>query len=114
MELKKIPSGDHYIHIALSGKLDENVVPAAAKDLEDLLRNCSKPVIVDTTEVGSISPEGIKMFLDLAENQSCMILYNPQPIIREQMETAGFAAKMFLESTLSGALAKVDSFISKS
>ena len=108
MKLKKIPSAEHYIHIALSGKLVPETVPAAAAELAALLGEGKKPVIVDVTEVTTLSPEGIRMFLTLAETQYGMVLYNPQPVIREQMETAGFSAKMFLTENLSEALQKVE------
>ena len=108
MKLKKIPSADHYIHIALSGKLSPETVPVITGELSALLGEGKKPVIVDVTEVASLSPEGIRMFLDLAQTQCCMVLYNPQPVIREQMETAGFSAEMFLTENLSEALKKVE------
>lgn len=108
MKLKKIPSADHYIHIALSGKLSPETVPVITGELSALLGEGKKPVIVDVTEVASLSPEGIRMFLDLAQTQCCMVLYNPQPVIREQMETAGFSAEMFLTENLSEALQKVE------
>lgn len=108
MDLKIIPAADHYIHVALSGKLDKEAVETTGKDLTELLKEGEKPVIVDVTQISSIAPEGVKFLLDLAQTQCCMVLYNPQPVIREHMETAGCAAPMFLESNLSDALARME------
>lgn len=102
MELKLIHSDADYTHIALSGRLDIDGVKAVEMEFTSVVTGKGLSTIIDMTEVSFIASLGMRMFISAAKNlrthNKKIVLYNPQPVVREALETAGFSALMTIEN----------------
>lgn len=49
----------------LSGRLDTAAAPQFGKDIEPLLEQADKPIVLDCTELEYISSSGLRLFLTL-------------------------------------------------
>ena len=84
-----------------------------AVELEFTSVVCSKPqsAIVDITEVSFIASLGMRMLLSAAKNLRAknfkVVLYNPQPVVQEALETAGFSTVMPIVSDFAKALEEI-------
>lgn len=111
MELKIIQANDQYTHVALSGRLDIDGVKSIELEFASLIGGQNKSAIVDMTEVSFIASLGMRMLLSTAKSLRAhdrkIVLYNPQPVVQEALETAGFSAVMPIENDLAKALALV-------
>ena len=111
MELKIIQTNDQYTHVALSGRLDIDGVKSIELEFASLIGGQNKSAIVDMTEVSFIASLGMRMLLSTAKSLRAydrkIVLYNPQPVVQEALETAGFSAVMPIENDLAKALALV-------
>lgn len=109
MELKIIKTDGDYTHVALSGRLDIDGVKSIELEFTSVVSAKAKSAIVDMTEVGFIASLGMRMLLSAAKNlrshNEKIVLYNPQPVVLEALETAGFSAIMPIASDFSKALA---------
>ena len=98
MELKIIPTESAYTHVALSGRLDIDGVKAVELEFTSAVAGTAQSAIVDITEVSFIASLGMRMLLSAAKNlraKNCkIVLYNPQPVVQEALETAGFSSVM--------------------
>lgn len=108
MELKVIKADGEYIHVALDGKLDLEGVREIEMKFAGQVSSKGKPAIVDMTEVSFIASMGMRMLLTAAKairaNGSKLVIYNPQPVVLEALQTAGFAAIMPIEHDFSKAI----------
>ena len=108
MELKVIKADGDYTHVALSGRLDIDGVTSLEEKFTHVVSEKGKPAIVDMTEVGFIASLGMRMLLNAAKalraNGAKLVVYNPQPVVLEALQTAGFAAVMPIENDFSKAL----------
>ncbi|MBO7146341.1 MAG: STAS domain-containing protein [Lentisphaeria bacterium] len=113
MELKMIQANDEYTHVALSGRLDIDGVRAVELDFAAIVGNKGKSAIVDMTEVSFMASLGMRMLLSTAKTLRAaggkVVLYNPQPVVLEALETAGFSAVMSIESDFAKALELIQS-----
>ena len=108
MELKVIKADGDYTHVALSGRLDIDGVTSLEEKFTHVVSDKGRPAIVDMTEVGFIASLGMRMLLNAAKalraNGAKLVVYNPQPVVLEALQTAGFAAVMPIENDFSKAL----------
>lgn len=109
MELKIIKTNGDYTHVALSGRLDIDGVKSIELNFASVVGGKGHSAIVDMTEVGFIASLGMRMLLSAAKSlrahNAKIVLYNPQPVILEALETAGFSAIMPIANDFSKALA---------
>ncbi len=109
MELKIIKTNGDYTHVALSGRLDIDGVKSIELSFASVVGGKPHSAIVDMTEVGFIASLGMRMLLSAAKSlrahNAKIVLYNPQPVILEALETAGFSAIMPIANDFSKALA---------
>ena len=111
MALKIIQTDAGYTHVALSGRMDIDGVKAVELEFTSVV--CSKPqsAIVDITEVSFIASLGMRMLLSAAKNLRAknfkVVLYNPQPVVQEALETAGFSTVMPIISDFAKALEEI-------
>ena len=105
MELKVIKADGDYTHVALCGRLDIDGVTSVEMNFTNVVSAKGKPAIVDMTEVSFIAS---LMLLSAAKalraNGAKLVIYNPQPVVLEALQTAGFAAVMPIENDFSKAL----------
>ena len=111
MELKIIQTDGAYTHVALSGRLDIDGVKAVELDFTSAVSGKAQSAIVDITEVSFIASLGMRMLLSAAKNlrahQCKVVLYKPQPVVQEALETAGFSTVMPIVSDLTQALEEI-------
>lgn len=111
MELKTIQTDGAYTHVALSGRLDIDGVKAVELEFTSAVAGKNQSAIVDITEVSFIASLGMRMLLSAAKNlraRNCkVVLYNPQPVVQEALETAGFSSVMPIVSDFAKALEEI-------
>lgn len=112
MELKIIQTDGAYTHVALSGRLDIDGVKAVELEFTSVVGSKPQSAIVDITEVSFIASLGMRMLLSAAKNlraRNCkVVLYNPQPVVQEALETAGFSSVMPIVSDFAKALEEIN------
>lgn len=98
MEIKVIKADGDYTHVALSGRLDIHGVSTVEMKFAELVGAKGRPSIVDMTEVDFLASLGMRMLLSSAKalraKGAKLVLYNPQPVVLEALQTAGFGAIM--------------------
>ena len=103
-----IESDDPALRLALCGRLDIDGVTSVEMNFTNVVSAKGKPAIVDMTEVSFIASLGMRMLLSAAKalraNGAKLVIYNPQPVVLEALQTAGFAAVMPIENDFSKAL----------
>ncbi len=111
MELKIIQNDGAYTHVALSGRLDIDGVKAIELEFASVVGGKNQSAIVDITEVSFIASLGMRMLLSTAKNlrtRNCkVVLYNPQPVVQEALETAGFSTVMPIVNDFAKALEEI-------
>ena len=111
MELKLIQTDGPYTHVALSGRLDIDGVKAIELEFTSVVGGKPQSAIVDITEVSFIASLGMRMLLSTAKNLRAhnrkVVLYNPQPVVQEALETAGFSSVMPIVSDFAKALEEI-------
>ena len=111
MELKIIQNDGTYTHVALSGRLDIDGVKAVELEFASVVAGKNQSAIVDITEVSFIASLGMRMLLSTAKNlrtRNCkVVLYNPQPVVQEALETAGFSTVMPIVTDFAEALKEI-------
>ena len=111
MELKIIPTESAYTHVVLSGRLDIDGVKAVELEFTSAVAGKAQSAIVDITEVTFIASLGMRMLLSAAKNlraKNCkIVLYNPQPVVQEALETAGFSSVMPIVSDFAKAIEEI-------
>ncbi len=112
MELKVIQAEGPYTHVALSGRLDIDGVKAVELEFTSVVGGKNQSAIVDITEVSFIASLGMRMLLSAAKNlraRNCkVVLYNPQPVVQEALETAGFSTVMPIVSDFAKAVEEIN------
>lgn len=111
MELKIIQTDGDYTHVALSGRLDIDGVKAVELEFTSVVGGKDQSAIVDFTEVSFIASLGMRMLLSVAKNLRSrnhkVVIYNPQPVVQEALETAGFSTVMPVTCDFSTALKEI-------
>ncbi len=111
MALKIIQNDAGYTHVALSGRMDIDGVKAVELEFTSVVGSKPQSAIVDITEVSFIASLGMRMLLSAAKNLRAknfkVVLYNPQPVVREALETAGFSSVMPIVSDFAKALEEI-------
>jgi len=101
MEMKTIKSDGDYTHVALSGRLDVDGVQEIELKFAGMVAARGKPSIVDLTECSFLASMGMRMLLSSAKalraKGAKLVLYNPQPVVLEALQTAGFGLIMPIE-----------------
>ena len=113
MEIKAIKSEGDYAHVALSGRLDVDGVRSIEAKFSAAISSKGKPAIVDLTECSFLSSLGMRMLLGAAKalraKGSKLVLYNPQPLVLEALQTAGFGLIMPIEHDFAKAITHLKS-----
>ncbi len=108
MEIKTIKSDGDYVHIALCGRLDAEGARLLDAKFGAAVSAKGKPAIVDLTECSILASLGMRMLLGAAKalraKGSKLVLYNPQPLVREALDTAGFGLIMPIEEDFAKAI----------
>lgn len=108
MELKVIQSDGEYTHVALSGRLDIDGVNQIELSFVSAINDKEKPAVVDMTQVSFLSSFGMRMLLSAAKALRTkgmkLVLFHPQPMVLEALQTAGFSAIMPIENDFINAL----------
>lgn len=111
MELKVISTNENYTHVALSGRLDIDGVKSIEMQFTSLVGGKELSTIIDMTEVSFMASLGMRMLLSVAKKLRAagkkVALYNPQPVVREVLETAGFSALMIIENDFEKVMAAI-------
>lgn len=93
MELRVVESRPDLVHIALSGKLDVEGEAQISDKFQELTSDDSKHVIVDMSEVTYLASLGIRLLFtsakSLANGGKKMIVFRPQPMVEETLNTSG-------------------------
>ncbi len=63
-----IQKQDGYLVAIFNGRLDTTAAPQAEKDLNPLLSNNDKDIILDCTDLEYISSSGLRLFLNILKN----------------------------------------------
>ena len=110
MELKAIDTGDVYTHIALSGKLDIMGVGEIENKFIGYTASRKKNAVVDISGVTFMGSMALRLFLSAARSLSLekksLILLNPQPLVKEVLETSGIEDMVVIEHDAESALNK--------
>ena len=108
MELKAIKSESGYTHVALSGRLDVEGVKEIEAKFSAAVSAKGKSAIVDLTECSFLASLGMRMLLGaskaLRAKGAKLVLYNPQPLVLEALQTAGFGLIMPIEQDFAKAI----------
>lgn len=108
MEIKSIKSDGTYAHLALRGRLDAEGVRQLEAKFSSAVTAKGVPAIVDLTECSFLASMGMRMLLGAAKalraKGSKLVLYNPQPLVREALDTAGFGLIMPIEEDFAQAI----------
>lgn len=111
MDIKTIKSDGDYVHVALCGRLDTDGVKDVESKFQALVSSKAKPSIVDLTECSFLASMGMRMLLGAAKalraKGARLVLYNPQPLVLEALETAGFGLIMPIELDFANAIALI-------
>jgi anti-sigma B factor antagonist len=95
MELKVINAGEVYTHLALVGRLDIPGVGVIENKFIGYTAARKKSVIVDFSEVTFMGSMGLRLLLSAAKALSMekkkVIVLNPQPLVKEVLDTSGIA-----------------------
>jgi anti-anti-sigma factor len=113
MELKAINTDDAYTHIALSGKLDIMGVGEIENKFIGYTAARKKNAVVDISGVTFMGSMGLRLFLSAARSlnleKKSLILLNPQPLVKEVLETSGIEDTVVIEHDAESALGKAKS-----
>jgi len=110
MELKVINTDDAYTHIALSGKLDIMGVGEIENKFIGYTAARKKNAVVDISGVTFMGSMALRLFLSAARSlnleKKSLILLNPQPLVKEVLETSGIEDAVVIEHDTESALGK--------
>ncbi|HEV3270887.1 MAG TPA: STAS domain-containing protein [Candidatus Methylacidiphilales bacterium] len=110
MELKVINAEGPYTHIALSGKLDVLGVGEIENKFIGYTAARKKNALVDISGVTFMGSMGLRIFLSAARSlhleKKSLILLNPQPLVKEVLETSGIGDTVIIEHDAESALNK--------
>ena len=108
MEMKTIKSDGDYAHVALCGRLDVDGVREVEAKFQAAISSKGKPAIIDLTECSFLASMGMRLLLSAAKalraKGAKLVLYNPQPLVLESLETAGFGLIMPIEQDFAKAI----------
>ncbi len=95
MKLASEPLDDHILKVALDGRLD--IEGTAAIDVPfTALTVQHKAVLVDMTNVSFLASIGMRTLLSCAKASAKrggkMVLFNPQPLVKDVLTTSGLAS----------------------
>lgn len=94
MELTVTHQDDGILHLALAGRLDIAGTGEVENKFTFQTSTQKAAVLVDLSEVTFIASIGMRLLLSNARAQSqrggLMVLYNPQPLVKDALVTAGF------------------------
>ncbi|MFZ1397603.1 MAG: STAS domain-containing protein [Candidatus Promineifilaceae bacterium] len=94
MELSITDRNDGILHLVLSGRLD--IAGTGEIESKFTFQTATKKtaVLVDLSEVTFIASIGMRLLLSNARAQKqrggLLVLYNPQPLVKDALITAGF------------------------
>jgi anti-anti-sigma factor len=110
MELKVIQTDDIYTHLALSGKLDIMGVGEIENKFIGYTAARKKNAVVDISGITFMGSMALRLFLSAARSlnleKKSLILLNPQPLVKEVLETSGIEDAVVIEHDAESALAK--------
>ena len=117
MELAVTHRNDGILLLELSGRLDI----AGTGEIENTFtfQTATKQaaILVDLSEVSFIASIGMRLLLSSARAQSqrggLMVLYNPQPLVRDALTTAGFEQLIGMYDDFETACAALHTAVSK-
>jgi anti-anti-sigma factor len=113
MELKVINTDDVYTHIAISGKLDIMGVGEIENKFIGYTAARKKNAVVDISGITFMGSMALRLFLSAARSlnleKKSLILLNPQPLVKEVLETSGIEDAVVIEHDAEAALAKAKS-----
>ena len=88
--------GHDVIKVNLSGRLDFLGTQAIEKEFAALIASHDAPFLVDLSEVTFLASLGIRMLIfsakELAKRGGRMVLYRPQPNVREVLQASGVSS----------------------
>ena len=94
MELTVTRQDHGILHLSLSGRLDIAGTGEVENKFTFQTSTQKEAVLVDLSEVTFIASIGMRLLLSNARAQSqrggLMVLYNPQPLVKDALVTAGF------------------------
>lgn len=93
MEIK-IQLGENEVQSKFIGRLDTAASQQAAADMEPLMSNADKPIIIDCSELEFISSSGLRLFLSLRKQTIAkggkVIITGMTPEVKQVFSITGF------------------------
>lgn len=93
MEIK-IQLGENEVQSQFIGRLDTAASQQAAADMEPLMSNADKPIIIDCSELEFISSSGLRLFLSLRKQTIAkggkVIITGMTPEVKQVFSITGF------------------------
>ena len=116
MELATKTLDDGIMHVALSGRLD--IAGTGAIENKFTFQTATKKtaVLVDMSEVTFIASIGMRLLLSNARAQEQrggkIVLYNPQELVLDALQTAGFEQLISIHSDYDAAVSELKTTVS--
>jgi anti-sigma B factor antagonist len=109
MEMKVKDARDGVVDVALIGRLDTPGVAGIELSFTATLVPRAARAVVDMSGVEFIGSMGIRMFISVAralsKKQGKLVLYGPQPLVKEVFNTVALGEIISVQSDAAGALA---------
>lgn len=114
MQLESELIDDHILKISLDGRLDIEGTQAIDMKFTALTATKKAGILVDMSRVSFLASIGMRTLLSCAKAASKrggkMVLLDPQPLVREVLNTSGVAELIPVADDLDGALAELHEF----
>lgn len=95
MQIESELLDDHILKISLDGRLDIEGTQAIDMKFTALTATKKAAVLVDMTKVSFLASIGMRTLLSCAKASSArggkMVLFSPQPMVKDVLETSGVA-----------------------
>jgi anti-anti-sigma factor len=108
MKLVNKDTQDGFMHIALAGRLDMDGVEAIELEFTATIGKAESGVIVDLENVDFLASLGMRMLLSSAKLLNSkgvsIVLLNPQILVLETLQIAGFDSLFQIEDSLENAI----------
>jgi anti-anti-sigma factor len=109
MEMSVTDGAGGIVEVALAGRLDTPGVAQIELRFTAMLVPRAARAVVDLSKVDFMGSMGIRMFISvaraLAKKQGKLILYAPQPLVKEVLDTVSLGEIIPVTTDLSSALA---------
>ena len=112
MKLMNKDIQDGLMHIVLAGRLDMDGVEAVELEFTATIGKATDGVIIDLEQVDFLASLGMRMLLSSAKLLNSkgvpIVLLNPQTLVLETLQIAGFDSLFQIENSLDEAIKKLE------